>query len=159
MSRNGSIRGQLTSALLSAALFALPACDSAEPPPTSDAVVAVPDSQYRIAVESSSPDSPAASGQLRVHVEPQNGWKLALEAPASLHVEEIAGFEFDAEADTMDRSIGHLKFTRTFRAESAGDAVARGRIKFGICEGDESLCLLVQEELDLPLKVAFTKPE
>ncbi len=144
MNRNGSIRGQLVAALSSAALFALPACDAAELPPASDASVAMRDSQYRIAIESSSPDSPDAFGRLRIQVEPQKGWKIALEAPATLHLEETAGLEFDAESDATDRSIGHLEFTRTFRAQSAGDAVARGRIKFGICEGDGSLCVLVQ---------------
>ncbi len=159
MSRNGSIRGQVRWALLSAVLFALLACDSAEQPLTSDAVVTILDSQYRIAVESSSPDSPDASGQLRVHVEPRNGWKVALEAPATLHLEETAGLEFDAESGATNRSSSHLEFTRSFRATSSGDAVARGRLRFGICEGDESLCMMVQRELDLLVKVAFAEPE
>ena len=159
MSRNGSIRGQLTAALLSAALFAFPACESSEPPPSSDAVVGVRESQYRIAIESSSPDSPDSLGRLRVRVEPQNGWKVALEAPATLRLDATAGLEFNGESDATERSKGHLEFTRTFRAESAGDTVAQGQIKFGICEGDESLCVLVQRKLDVPLKVAFAQPE
>ena len=159
MRRNGSIRSRVGSALLTATLFALPACDAAEPLSGSDAVVAVRDSQYLIAVEFSSPDSPDAVGELRVHVEPQNGWKFALEAPASLRVDEPAGFEFDAESDATKHSIKHLEFTRTFRADGPGDTLAKGHIKFGICEGDESLCVLVKRELDLPLRVAFTEPQ
>jgi hypothetical protein len=145
--------------MLCVPLFALSACDSGEQPATSDAVVAVRDSQYRIAIESIPPDTPDAVGQLRVYVEPQNGWKVALEAPATLHLEETAGLEFNPEPDATDRSTSHLEFTRTFHANSTGDAVARGRLRFGICEGDESLCVVVQRELDLPVKVAFAEPE
>jgi len=159
MSGNGSIRDQMAKVLLGAVLFALPGCNSAEQLPGSGAVVALRDSQYRIAVETRSPDSPDAVGQLLVHVEPQNGWKFALEAPAALHLDEIAGVEFEGVSEVTAHSKGHLEFTRSFRAEGAGDNLARGHIKFGICEGDESLCVLVRRDLDLPLSVAFTEPE
>jgi hypothetical protein len=159
MNPTRSIRGRLRPALWSAALFALAGCDLAERLPGTDAVVAVRDSQYEIAVEFSSPDSADSVGELRVHVEPRNGWKFALEAPASLHVEDPAGFEFDDASDPTSHSIGHLEFTRTFRADGPGDTLAKGHIKFGICEGDESLCVLVKREVDLPLKVAFAEPQ
>jgi hypothetical protein len=146
-------------AVWGAALFALVACDSTEGTRGADAILAVSDSQYRIDVELDSPDSPEGLGQLRVHVEPQNGWKFALEAPASLRLEEPAGFDFDEDSDATDHSLRHLEFTRTFRAEGAGDTLAKGHIKFGICEGDESLCVLVKRELDLPLKIAFAEPQ
>jgi hypothetical protein len=155
MNQRRSIRRRLRPALLSAALFALAACELAERLPGRDAVVAVRDAQYEIAVKLSSPDSADSVGELRVHVEPRNGWKFALEAPASLRVDEPAGFEFDEESDPTNHSIGHLEFTRTFRADGPGDTLAKGHIKFGICESDESLCVLVRREVDLPLKVAF----
>ena len=159
MRRIGSTRSRRGSAFSTVALFALLACDAAEHGLGSDAIVAVRDSQYQIAVELSSPDSPDAVGELRVHVEPQNGWKFAVEAPASLRLEEPAGFKFDEESDATNHSKAHLEFTRTFRADGPGDTLAKGHIKFGICEGDESLCVLVKRDLDLPLKVAFAEPQ
>lgn len=144
---------------MGATVFALAACDSVGRSSGSDAIVSIRDPQYRIDVELSSPDSPDTFGELRVHVEPQNGWKFALEAPASLRLEEPAGFEFEGDTDATNHSLRHLEFTRSFRADGAGDTLAKGHIKFGICEGDESLCVLVRRELDLPLKVTFAEPQ
>ncbi len=159
MGLEGSIRAWTRWATLGAAVFALAACDSVDRSSGSDSIVTIRDSQYRIDVELSSPDSPDTFGELRVHVEPQNGWKFALEAPASLRLEEPAGFEFEEDTDPTDHSLQHLEFTRSFRADGAGDTLAKAHIKFGICEGDESICVLVRRELDLPLKVAFAEPQ
>ncbi len=121
MSLEGSIRAWTRWVTLGAAVFALAGCDSVDRLSGSDAIVAIRDSQYRIDVELSSPDSPDTFGELRVHVEPQNGWKFALEAPASLRLEEPAGFEF--EEDAIAGGLSELEH----RTRSAADAMVTVR--------------------------------
>ena len=151
-------RGDVAAALLGATLLSFAGCGSSAEPPSSVATVIDSDSRYQITLEASSPDSSEAVGHLRVRVDTRNDWHVADDAPAWFRIDETAGLEIDAagkrepeKTSTSDR----LDFAWEFTAATAGEAIARGQVKFGLCEGDDDACTIVKRDLELPLKIAF----
>jgi hypothetical protein len=140
-----------------AALALLAGCAAGEEP--AEAGIAARDSRFVVSFESSSPASAEAPGQLRILVEPLDPWHLALEAPATLKLQAPAGLELQpAEQraeDAVQYSAGALEFASTIRAGKAGAALVRGQLKFGMCEGEDTRCVIVRHDLELPLEIAF----
>lgn len=140
-----------------ASLLALAACTPDNAP--GDPAIAARDSRFVISFESSAPASPAANGRLRILVEARDPWHLALEAPVTLKLEAPPGFELEpAEQraeDAVQRSTAALEFASTYRTAKAGEALVRGHLKFGMCEGEDTRCVIIRRDLELPLDVAF----
>ena len=153
MTSTRASEGRLT--IVGATLLLCSACGAVDIGEQKDPIVAVQGPNYRITMQSTSPNSPDDSGALRIRVETRNGWKIATEAPARLHVNGAPDLEFDTDAESIDVSSDHLEFLQKFRARREGDALGSGVIKFGVCEGEDEVCALVDREFEFPLAIVF----
>ena len=65
------------------------------------------------------------------------------------------GLRFDASVRVEDAGAAAttLAFTNGFRGSEPGAAVARGRVKFGMCQGESERCVIVQRDLELPIAI------
>jgi hypothetical protein len=153
--------------LLCAVLLALPACSPGEgvPETTHPSVPAesvaelaidpggAADRRYRLDVRL---EGENAARSLRVRVEPRRGWHLATEAPVALSLEAPAGLRFEPASQHGDAAARFdrdgLELTCSVDGGGAPRAVARGGLRFGICEGEDGPCAIVRREL------AFTLP-
>jgi hypothetical protein len=132
------------------------ACDGGGGTATAQAGVLEGDPRYRIEYEARPPASRGSAGELRLSVQPLADWHLAPQAPAKLFLEDGDGVRFEAAArdDATGPPESALAFTSDFHCDEPGTRVARGRIKFGMCQGDSERCYIVERDLELPLEVA-----
>jgi len=113
---------------------------------------------FRVVARSLSPDSPSSSGTINVQVEAIAGWHIAPEAPLRLDLEgdgiELAPAQLRRE---HARSISEegIDFATQLRAERAGAASARGKLKFGICRELEDKCIIMRREFEIPVTITF----
>jgi hypothetical protein len=132
-------------------------CAAGEEP--GGAGIAARDARFVVSFESSAPASPEAPGSLRILVEPRAPWHLALEAPATLRLEPPAGLQVEPAEQRSEDAVRHtaeaLEFASALRAGRAGEALVRGHVKFGMCEGEDTRCVIVRQDLELPLDIAF----
>jgi hypothetical protein len=122
--------------------------------------IGVGDSRYR--ADLSRVPTAAGSGEARLRLEPEAGWHIVPEAPASLRLVAPEGFEFASPqqrgSDALEHSEQALEFALSLRSTRARgrvrppDAPARAQIKFGICRDDAEGCEIVRQELELPLQ-------
>ena len=125
--------------------------------PQGPAGTVLPDGQgrYRVSVQTT-PGTAGAPGEIRLRVEPTADWHLALDAPARLALESAPGLHFEPEVqrgeDAVQRTEALLEFASSFRA-TATEPVARGVLKFGVCQADEQ-CSIVRRHFEIPLEVS-----
>ena len=122
------------------------------------AMLVATDARYRVLLHTDAAPSGDAPGTLRLHVETVNGWKIAPEAPARLDLEPHTDLEFEPatlrQEDATHIGEDAFEFVTRVRASRAGATTARGKLKFGVCEGDKEQCMIMRRELDLPIEVA-----
>ena len=132
---------------------------AAERDPEIAAELLVSEDRYRVLLSSLSPASADRPGELRLRVETTGGWHVADEAPARLDLIAPATMAFEPtelrEGEVREKSADGFEFVAKLFAESPGAATALGELKFGICEDDDSACVVVREDLSLPLDIAF----
>lgn len=125
----------------------------------SDGGAVARDERYLVTMDAVSPMAPGDAGVLRLRVETRNGWHIALEAPARLSLEAPESLAFEPASLELEHaeSAGDEAFemTTVLRAERAGHSIARGRLKFGICRERNGICVAIDQELELPIEVAF----
>ncbi len=110
------------------------------------------DARYRIDVRLDT-EALEASCVLTVRAEPAVGWHIAPTAPTRLNWKPSAHLTIE---QTSQRNADAVAFDRDaleFRTQLGGcgsDGVRlEGRLKFGICEGDDERCAIVRRDLNL----------
>ena len=114
--------------------------------------------RYRVHIDSTPPSGDGETGEVRVRVEPTAPWHVSLEAPVSLALEAPPGVTFEpavlGRGDATTHNDDVLEFRTAYRCDAseadASEAEGSGRLKLGICQGD--LCVIVREELDIPVR-------
>jgi hypothetical protein len=121
-------------------------------------IVVAEESRYQVVARATSPHSPSQQGELRIEVQTAGGWHIAPEAPARLDLEGN-GIEFVHAAlradDKLSATEDGFVFATDLKAEAPGRHTATGKLKFGICEGPKAKCVIVREELAIPIDIAF----
>lgn len=124
-----------------------------------DGRVVARDSNYRVTMQAASPKNAEDAGELRLTVETSEGWHIAPEAPAKLDLASEGPLRFEPsalrQADAQGVHDDGFEFATALRSERPGHALARGELKFGICEDPARKCILVRRSLELPIEVAF----
>ncbi|MEM7413432.1 MAG: hypothetical protein AAF430_24585 [Myxococcota bacterium] len=119
----------------------------------------VSEDRFRVLLASDSPSAADQAGELRVTVETTGGWHVAEEAPARLDLTAPATMAFEPaelrQSEVRAKHENGFEFVTKLFAEAPGGGVAQGLLKFGICEDDESQCVIVRRDLTLPIDVAF----
>lgn len=142
------------------ALAAL-ACSVASEGPSnleSEALVVAEEKRYRIVAHAVSPVSDHSPGELRVKMVASGGWHLEPEAPIRLDFEpsdvrlEPTSF---ANEDAHVLNDDSFEFVAQLHADASGDRYAKGKIKFGICEGPKEQCVIVRRDIEIPLQIIF----
>jgi hypothetical protein len=134
------------------------ACGGA--PGDGEAFVVAEEARYQVLAQPTAPRSADTPGELRIEVRTTGGWHIAEEAPARLDL-EASDFTFSHAAlrndDKRSATEDGFVFATEVRAETAGRHTALGKLKFGICEGPKAKCVIVREELAIPIDVAFAE--
>jgi len=115
------------------------------------------DDHYRVTFEVEAPPSLDETGTLRLRVAPRGGWKVAPEAPVRLDLVAPDTLSFEpASPELPEGAAGEdgFELVTLLRAYQSGSALARGRLRFGICEGPEAVCVAVDRELEIPIEIS-----
>ena len=142
-------------------MLAASACtvDPQGPPPAEqETLVLAEESRYRISAHTVLPTSAESPGELRVTMTASEGWHVEPDAPIRLDLEpsgvrlEPAAF---ANQDAVVLTDEGFEFVAQLSADTSGPGHAKGRIKFGICEGPKEQCVIVRRDLEIPLPIVF----